>query len=76
MNYHNGNQFSTKDRNNIVYATSYAGAWWFGNTYYDSHLNGRYINGLTKSSGQGIYWSYWKGYLYSLKKSSMMLRRN
>ncbi|VDI53175.1 Hypothetical predicted protein [Mytilus galloprovincialis] len=76
MSSHNGKQFSTKDRNNIVYATSYVGAWWFGNSYYYSHLNGRYLNGPTKSAGQGIYWTHWKGSYYSLKKSSTMLRKN
>lgn len=76
MYYNNGIQFSAKDRNNIMYATSYVGAWWFRNAYHNySHLNGRYLNGRTASTGQGIYWQYWKGGLYSLKKSSMMLRR-
>ena len=52
MTYHNGQPFSTPDRDNDAAggncATSYGGAWWYKNCVHSS-LNGRY------GSGQ-VYW--------------------
>eukprot|EP00794_Sanderia_malayensis_P009542 gene9542-10529_t len=75
--YHNGNAFSTKDRDNDIWsggscATTYDGAWWYKNCH-ASNLNGKYLKGHTKSYANGIIWYHWKGHHYSLKKSEMKI---
>ena len=76
--YHNGMEFSTKNKDNDEdkqrhCAKHYQSAWWYKNCYRSS-LNGRYSNTSTVAHGHGIQWSKWKGYKYSLKKSEMKTR--
>lgn len=60
--YHNGMQFSTRDRDNdkkdTYCAQSYMGAWWYNACLY-SGLNGKYGE-TNEKKGSGIYWYHWK----------------
>ena len=70
--------FSTKDRDNDLYAGSCAqtfkGAWWYNNCH-TSNLNGQYLNGSHTSNADGINWYEWTGWFYSLKSTEMKIRR-
>ena len=53
MAYHNGNAFSTRDRDNDRSgnncATTYGGAWWYKSCYH-SNLNGKYVSHVPGSN--------------------------
>lgn len=74
---HNGMRFTTKDRdsdhseNNC--AAFYRGAWWYRNCH-TSNLNGQYLRGAHTSYADGVEWSSWTGWQYSLKFSEMKIR--
>ncbi|XP_077418098.1 fibrinogen C domain-containing protein 1-like isoform X2 [Vanacampus margaritifer] len=74
---HSGMQFTTKDRdrdqseNNC--ATYYQGAWWYRNCH-TSNLNGQYLGGNHASYADGVEWSSWTGWQYSLRFSEMKIR--
>ncbi|KAJ8285630.1 hypothetical protein GJAV_G00029070 [Gymnothorax javanicus] len=74
---HNGMKFTTKDRDNDHSenncASFYRGAWWYRNCH-NSNLNGQYLNGQHTSYADGIEWSSWTGWQYSLKYSEMKIR--
>ncbi|XP_078594568.1 fibrinogen-like protein 1 isoform X2 [Branchiostoma floridae x Branchiostoma japonicum] len=80
----NGAPFSTLDRDNDGYsgiscAAGYGGqgGWWFHNCG-QSYLNGRYLRdcGFSCPYAQGVVWSEWKNFHYSLKHASMKVRPN
>ena len=76
--YQNRMKFSTKDQDNDEApkgdcATKHKGAWWYKSCH-QSNLNGRYLSGAHKSYADGVEWSTFKGYHYSLKISKMKLR--
>lgn len=76
---HNRMKFSTFDRDNDPIssyhcARTYKGAWWYA-ACHDSNLNGHYYTGQHSSYADGIEWSVWHGYYYSLKTSTMMTKR-
>ena len=78
--YHNGMKFSTRDNDNDKWysgncALSNNGGWWFNGCFY-SHLNGPYHHNPVVSRLNGIIWSTWKGFNYSLKFTEMKTRRN
>ena len=78
MVYHNGMSFTTFDNDNDQNpdrncAIKYKGAWWYNACHY-SNLNGQYFSGYHISFANGINWSHWKGYNYSLKTTEMKLR--
>ena len=76
--HHNGIKFTTRDNDNDNQgdncAQHYHGGWWF-NICFSSHLNGPYHHNLIISDN-GIIWSTWKDYYYSLKFTEMKTRLN
>ena len=61
MAYHNGMQFSTRDRDNDGFsggncATKWGGAWWYNNCW-NSHLNGKHTRHSSGSPSTVLYWS-------------------
>nr|CBM41041.1 fibrinogen-related protein 2 [Mytilus galloprovincialis] len=76
--YHSGYKFSTKDQDNDVYtpggcAVNHKAGWWYGSCH-ASNLNGLYHAGNHTSYADGVNWKSWKGYHYSLKETTMMIR--
>ena len=78
MAHHNGRKFSAKvtdvDAANYNCAQKYKSGWWHKNCSY-ANLNGLYLKGKHKSSCEGVNWYHWKGFYYSLKGTTMMVRR-
>ncbi|VDI30097.1 Hypothetical predicted protein [Mytilus galloprovincialis] len=74
MNYHNGLKFSTMDNDKNSCAVTFKGGWWY-NECHHSNLNGLYLKGSNTTFGEGINWFQWKGHKYSLKTTTMMIRR-
>ena len=76
---HNGMQFSTIDRDNdkagYSCATWYEAGWWYNNCM-SSNLNGPYSRTAFVTWRQGIVWYQWRGPIYSLKETAMMIRMN
>ena len=78
LGYHNGMQFTTRDRDNDRSSGSCAtlrqGAWWYNNCVY-SNLNGKYLRGANDCNG--VFWGTFNTAqsCYSLKWSEMKLRQ-
>ncbi|XP_042875248.1 ryncolin-1-like [Penaeus japonicus] len=74
---HSGYAFTTHDQDNDGSgdncALKYRGGWWYGNCHI-SNLNGFQYEGKHDTFADGIEWHPWKGYHYSLKTTSMMIR--
>ena len=74
--YHNGMQFSTKDRDNDQYfrncASSFQGAWWYKSCHH-SNLNGRYRYGTSNWGTMG-WRSLGEGAVDAMKFTEMKLR--
>ncbi|XP_052092426.1 ficolin-2-like [Mytilus californianus] len=75
---HDGQKFSTYDRDNDVGSGSCAqgskGAWWYSKCH-QSNLNGLYLRGQNSQYALGVVWKAWHGYYYSLKTTTMMIRK-
>ena len=73
--YHNGKKFITKDNDNDASSMNCAitdsGAWWYGACHY-CNPNGIYGDYM---EGNGIIWSTWKGFDYTLKYIQFKIRR-
>ncbi|XP_061179426.1 fibrinogen-like protein 1 [Saccostrea echinata] len=72
----NGMPFSTYDRENDNHSTLNCAKWgkggWWHNACHKTNLNGLYGN---NGYGQGVNWENWKTLSYSLKSSTMKLRK-
>ncbi|XP_033934005.1 microfibril-associated glycoprotein 4-like [Pseudochaenichthys georgianus] len=78
MSYHNGQKFSTFDKDQDSWtsncARSFLGGFWYNDCHY-TNLNGVYIWGADSTIyGIGVNWYTWKGDDYSLKSISMKVR--
>ncbi|KAG7506236.1 hypothetical protein JOB18_050066 [Solea senegalensis] len=74
---HNGQKFSTFDKDQDTSVTTscaktYQGGWWYGECH-SVNANGAYLWG-SSTYGIGINWRTWKGYEYSLKSIAMKIR--
>ncbi|XP_054715950.1 LOW QUALITY PROTEIN: techylectin-5A-like [Uloborus diversus] len=76
---HDGQKFSTKDRNNDnqkgkeICAQKYKGAWWY-NTCHSANLNGLYLYGAHDTYADGVVWKTWKGFRESLAETEIKIR--
>lgn len=78
MSYHNTHLFTTKDQNNDIGENCAVevggnGGWWYSNCGY-VNLNGPYMAGPVTNL-TGMIWYGWPSTYYSLKKSTMMIKR-
>ncbi|KAF0299289.1 Fibrinogen C domain-containing protein 1 [Amphibalanus amphitrite] len=80
LKYHAGMKFSTKDVDNDLWkedscALNHKGGWWYKGCD-SSNLNGLYLSGPVPSEYeyQVAYWYDWRGPLYSLYRTQMMVR--
>ncbi|XP_074519934.1 microfibril-associated glycoprotein 4-like [Halichoeres trimaculatus] len=76
--HHNGNKFSTFDRDQDAHpsncAKMFLGAFWYGKCL-DANPNGVYRWGADGTIfAVGVEWEHWKGHDYSLKSISMKIR--
>lgn len=71
--------FSTKDQDNDIDNRNCAvnlggnGGWWYSDCVY-VNLNGPYLAGPVKHLSS-MFWAAWPSSYYSLKKSTMMIKR-
>ncbi|KAL5012187.1 hypothetical protein ScPMuIL_010738 [Solemya velum] len=80
LGYLNTRPFSTHDRDHDGLSGNCAvqrkGAWWYRGCS-DSNLNGKYHHQRERTSGMdGVFWYRWKGFRYSLKSTTMSVRRS
>ena len=79
LTYHNGRQFTTRDRDNDPArgncAKIYGGAWWYIADCHYAHLNGLYSHSGLPPRSNGLAWWHWKSSYYSMKATEMKLRR-
>uniref|UniRef100_A0A667YFX0 Microfibril associated protein 4 n=1 Tax=Myripristis murdjan TaxID=586833 RepID=A0A667YFX0_9TELE len=77
--YHNGQKFSTMDKDQDSYSSTHCararlGAFWYNSCHY-ANPNGIYRRGADSTiSYVGVEWYTFKGYQYSLKSFSMKIR--
>ena len=79
MKIHDGMMFSTYDKDHDTHSSNCAvqfhGAWWYFVGCHSSNLNGNYLHGHHTSHADGIEWYTWHGFEYSLKSTTMMIRK-
>ena len=81
MSQNNGQQFSTWDRDNDLYADvscaqADSSAWWYNHCGI-ANLNGLYLDANAEGSPRtpkGIFWYHWHGWYYSFKETKMMIK--
>ncbi|XP_031168076.1 microfibril-associated glycoprotein 4-like isoform X2 [Sander lucioperca] len=78
LNFHNGQKFTTFDKDQDSYsgncARLFLGAFWY-NSCHHTNPNGVYRRGADSTiNGVGVEWHQWKGRNYSLKTISMKIR--
>ncbi|XP_063915249.1 ficolin-2-like [Zophobas morio] len=69
-------KFSTGDKQDAFGScvNTYHGPWWYGPGCFHVKLTGKYLRGKTESYAEGIHYSEFHGFRYSLKKVKMMVR--
>ena len=77
FSYHNGQKFTTRDKDNDHQepsncAQKFKGAGWYKHCY-RNNLNGQYLSGPT-SNNNGVNWNHWRGDRYSLKEAEIKIR--
>ena len=76
--YHNGQRFSTPDRDNDVWsyncAVYYHGPWWHKACYYTLLTGKYYTSGGTWPIPHGMIWYQWKGDYFSLRVAELKIR--
>ena len=91
MLYHDGMKFSTIDEDNdenvddyqhsSQYYTKgkcavwYGAGWWFKNCF-QANLNGKYLRNSRSTEENGIHWNSFHPKNYSLKASTMMIKKS
>ena len=71
----NGMKFATHDADSGIHcARNYHGSWWY-NMCFGANLNGRYSSGPNIATGEGLVWYHWHGFDYSLKATTLMIRK-
>ncbi|CAB3981088.1 Hypothetical predicted protein [Paramuricea clavata] len=73
LNLHDGMNFTTKDTEHGECSRTYLGAWWYSGCH-ESNLNGFYYLGHHSSFADGINLYHWKGFHYSMKKTTMKIK--
>ncbi|XP_030065299.1 microfibril-associated glycoprotein 4 isoform X2 [Microcaecilia unicolor] len=77
LSIHNGNNFSTFDHDQDVYsgncAEQFSGAFWYISCHC-TNPNGLYLRGNHTSYANGVNWSRWRGYEYSVKSIEFKMR--
>ena len=78
LTFHEGMMFSTKDRDNDIWAgrssaRRWHGAWWYKRDN-KCNLNGLYVDDTNKRPGVGVTWNAWKGAKYSLMNTEMKIK--
>lgn len=81
LEYQNGMMFSTKDSDNDMWVGEFGdncanekrGGWWYNNCA-ESNLNGHPYTSKEEAFSDGIIWTHFRGWKYSLKKTSMKVR--
>ena len=77
---HDGMRFTTSDRDNDgvpganCAAADYGGAFWYNDCQHNI-LNGKYFNSSYSNRAYGIIWETWHGPTYSLKSTTMMIKK-
>ena len=78
MSRNSGQSFTTMDRHNdrssINCAVFANGAWWY-DMCLETNLNGLYYTENPTPKWNGITWTRWKGNYYSLKSTTMKVKR-
>ena len=80
MAHNDGKQFTTTDRDNDWLPSRNCseergrGGWWYVGCG-SSNLNGVYYHTPRTTDGTGIWWAEWHGTRYSLKATTMMIRK-
>ena len=77
--YHNGQRFSTPDRDNDAWgldhcAVYWHGPWWLNNCYHSLLTGKYYTSGGPWPRPYGIIWYHWKRLYYSLRVAEMKIR--
>ena len=80
MWYSNGDQFSTKDRDNNDYssrncAVYQRSGWWHENCTW-TNLNGQYYESKQHNNDAAIYWYNWRYSKSSMKRVDMKIKPN
>ena len=80
MAYNDGEQFTTTDRDNDGHPSRNCaemrgrGGWWYV-ACTNANLNGVYHHTPRTTDATGIWWGRWHGSGYSLKATTMMVRK-